>query len=134
MARRIACRRGVVLIVVIVCLMVAAAMGVGFVRQIAAERQAVRAMQTRLQAAWLAEAGVERAAAQLADDSAYAGETWNIPAAELSASDAAVVRIRVENVVGRPERRAVAVEADYPENSALRARQTKRVMVERNAK
>ena len=63
---------------VLVCLAVAAAISVVVVRQIATERQAVQMNHRSLQALWLAEAGVERAAARLAADPKYAGETWTI--------------------------------------------------------
>ena len=80
-------RRGAVLIVVLVCLAVAAAISVVVVRQIAMERHGVQMNQRGLQASWLAEAGVERAAARLAADPKYAGETWIISAKELAADD-----------------------------------------------
>ena len=84
------------------------------VRQALAERRAIEMSRSGLQALWLAEAGLERAAARLAADPKYAGETWTISAAELAAGDGAVVRIEVKAIADRPERRSVRVEADYP--------------------
>ena len=122
-----------ILVVVLVCLAMAAAMSVVVVRQMAAERHAVQMNHRSLQALWLAEAGVERAAARLAADPKYAGETWIIPAKELAADDAAVVRIQVETIAGRPERRSVRVEADYADAADFRCRQAKQIIVDRDA-
>jgi hypothetical protein len=154
-------QRGAILIVVLVCLAVAAAMSVVVVRQIAAERHVVQMNHRSLQALWLAEAGVERAAARLAADPKYAGETWTIPAEELAAGkrgqspfvhstrravpangdcplfpaadDGAVVRIQVETIAGQSERRSVRVEADYPDAPERRCRQVKQIVVDRGA-
>jgi hypothetical protein len=127
------CRRGVVLVVVLVCLMVAAALFVLVVKQAASEHQVIDADYRGLQAAWLAEAGVERAAARLVAQADYAGETWTIPAAELAADEGAVVRIEVKTIAGRPEQRSVRVEADYPDTPNHRRRQVKQIVVDREA-
>ena len=126
-------RRGAILVVVLVCLAVAAALSVVVVRQLAMEHHAVQMSQRSLQAWWLAEAGIERAAAQLATDPKYAGETWIIPAKELAAGDDGVVRIQVQTIAGRPERHSVRVEADYPAAPAYRCRQIKQIVVDRDA-
>ena len=126
-------RRGAVLVVVLVCLAMATAMSLVVVRQIAAERRAAQMNQRSLQALWLAEAGVERAAARLAADPKYAGETWLIPAKELAAGDGAVVRIEVETIAGRPQRRSVRVEADYADAADCHSRQVKQIVVDRDA-
>ena len=126
------CHCGAILIVVLVCLAVAATMFVLVVKQAAMERQAIRTSQWTLQALWLAEAGVERAAARLAANPSYSGETWSIPAQELAAEYGAAVRIHVETVADQPERRLVRVEADYPDASELRCRQVKQIVVDRD--
>jgi Tfp pilus assembly protein PilX len=126
-------RCGAILVVVLVCLIVAAALSVVVVRQAAMERHAVQINQRNLQALWLAEAGIERAAARLAADPKYAGETWNISAKELAADDNAMVRIQVETIAGRPEWRSVRVEADSADTPEYRCRQVKQIVVDRNA-
>ena len=118
-------RRGAILVVALVCLVMAAALRSLWEAAVRMERHAVQMNQRSLQALWLAEAGVERAAAQLAADSKYAGETWIIPAKELAAGDDGVVRIQVETIAGRPERRSVRVEADYSDAPGYRCRQVK---------
>jgi hypothetical protein len=75
-----------------------------------------------LQAQELAQAGLERAAARLAGDAAYAGEVWQISAAELGRSETAAVTIEVEPVADRPARRHATVLVDYPQAQERRIR------------
>ena len=87
--------------------------------------------ERRLQAEWLAESGVARAAARVAaerDD--YRGETWEITAAALGASDPGRVAIVVAPVKGDDRHRRVDVRADYPVESSRRARVSRSVLVE----
>jgi hypothetical protein len=126
-------QRGAILVVVLVCLAVATALSVVVVRQTTAEHQVAQTSHRRLQALWLAEAGVQRAAARVTADPGYAGETWTISAKELAGDDNGVVRIQVETVAGQPQRRSVRVEADYPDTPAYRCRQVKRIVVDRDA-
>ena len=83
-----------------------------------------------MQAQWLAEAGVERAVARLAANADYAGETWNIPAEELAGGEAAVVRIHAETIADQPDRRAIHVEADYPDDPQHRCRKIKQIVAD----
>ncbi len=92
------------------------------VRHAALQRQALRSQWQQAQAAWLAESAIERAAARLAAQPDYRGETWNVSADELGGPDAGVAVIRVESTAERPGRRTISVEADYPDHPHLRAR------------
>ena len=125
-----AARRGAVLVVVLVCLAVAAAMFVVLVKLAAAGRQSMQAQCWRMQAQWLAESGLERAAARLAADAKYTNETWTIAAEELGGDAAGVVRIRAEAVADQPNRRLVSVEADYPDDPQHRVRCNKQIVVD----
>jgi Tfp pilus assembly protein PilV len=113
-------RRGVALLVLLVSLAVAAAISVSVLRLAALQRRSLEIHQWQAQAEWLAESGLERAAARLAADPAYPGETWTIPAEALGTGGG--VAIRVEPVAGQPGRRRIHIEADY---SSGRARQTR---------
>jgi Tfp pilus assembly protein PilV len=115
---------------VLVCAMVALAILVSLVKLAVAERRLVDQEAWRVQAAWLAEAGLERAAWRLAADADYAGETWSLSPEQLAATDSAVVRIRVEAVPQHPNRRLVRVQADYPDHPQHRARESKQAAVE----
>ena len=82
------------------------------------------------QADWLAESGIECAAARLAADPKYRGETWNVSAAELGGRDDGTVAIRVEDLPGRPGSRAIRVEADYATDPAQRTRLGQTAIIE----
>ena len=106
-------RRGVMMIAAIVALTIASALLLTLVRGLSAARRAYELEQSRTQAQWLVESGLQRAAAKLQADSAYAGETWSIPADQLS-GDAATVTIQVESDQSPPGRRQVQVLVEYP--------------------
>ena len=50
------------------------------------------------------------------------GENWQIPAEEIGGTQAAMVRIQVRSVPGKPRQRQVIVVADYPGDGPARAR------------
>jgi hypothetical protein len=123
-------RRGAILLIILVCFTLAAAMFVVLARLAMTARNAAETQHWGVQAQWLAEAGLERAAARLAGQPGYSGETWTIPAGQLAGKVGAVVRIRVESVAGQSARRRVAVEADYPDDPLHRSRCTKEIVLE----
>jgi type II secretory pathway pseudopilin PulG len=118
------------MIVVLVCLIVLAMMGGVLLRRGQAQRGQVEAEERRLQAEWLAEAGLERASARLAESPEYNGEIWELSPQDLSGRWPAQVLIEVSKVAGNPGRRQVRVRADYPLQESLRARQSKQTIVE----
>ena len=127
-------RRGVVLLVSIVCLAIAAVVFLSLVRVSITEKHRVDTEAWQLQAAWLAESGLERAVARLRADPAYQGETWSLSARDLGTQHGAAVRIQVENVPDHPQTRAVRVEADYPDQPQRRGRYSKQVLIEEQPK
>lgn len=115
--------------IALVCVVVASLVLVGLARLVVAERDRVRAELWQVQASWLAESGIQRAAARLAADPAYRGETWNIPAEALGGQDRGVVRIEVETSPQQPGQRLIRVQADYPDDPVHRVRRTREVAV-----
>lgn len=105
-------RRGGALAMTLAALLAVSLVAAALVQSmLAAHRQAQRyAAQT--QAVWLAEAGLSRAAAQLARQSDYAGETWPAPVGSRE-DDVGEVTIRIEPKTDEATRRVV-VEAVYP--------------------
>ena len=118
------------MLVTIVCIGVALVIFTAVLRLSFMERRSVEAQTWKAQAAWLVESGLERAAARLAADPDYQGETWQISAEALGAKSGAVVEIEIQNVPEQPQRRAVRVRADYPDDPQHRARQTKQLVIE----
>ena len=123
-------RGGMVMFVAIACLGIAALVFLAILKTAVAERSAIETRHRLEQAGWLAESGLERAAARLAADPTYGGETWSVPAAELDGKAGAAVRIRVEPIDGRADRRLVRVEADYPDAPHHRARRSKQAFID----
>jgi hypothetical protein len=121
------------LVVVLICFALAAAMFVLVARQAIFSHQIAETQVWTIQAQWVAEAALERTAARLAANADYAGETWDIPAAELSGDHDAVAKIHVEKVADHPNRRLVRVEADYPVAPVHRSRWATQVLIDRPA-
>ena len=112
-----------------VCVAIAAVVFISLLRLAMAQEDAIQADARQLQASWLAESAVDRAAARLRADEGYRGETWNPPAQLLSGPDDAAIEIKIETVPGRPELRRIDVLVDYPAGTDFRSRQRKSVMV-----
>ncbi len=77
----------------------------------------------------MAESALDRAAARLAADPGFRGETWNIPAERLGGRDAGVVRIEVLAVPDHADRRLVRARADYPTTGTRRARESREIAI-----
>lgn len=116
-------RSGVALIVLLLGMAVAAAIFLSVLKLVAVERQSVELQQRRAQAEWLAESAIERAAAKLAADEKYNGETWAIPAKELGGRDGGIVAIRIDEIAGKADQRTVHIEADFPDHPFERVRE-----------
>jgi type II secretory pathway component PulK len=122
-------RRGAALVVVLVGLAVATVMFLAAMKQILVQKKTIALNSRQIQAGWLAESGAQRAAARLAADANYRGETWSISAEELEGRDGGTVTIRVAAAPGKPDRRAVHVEADYPSDPQERVRETRDIVL-----
>lgn len=122
-------RHGIALVAVLICLTVVLSLMAAWLRTIVLERSAAREQQARVQAVWLAESALDRAAARLTANPAYTGETWQVPADELGGHDDGEVVIRVAAVAGQPARRTIHVQADYPVVASRRHRSTKSIEI-----
>jgi Tfp pilus assembly protein PilX len=120
-------RRGMLAIAVLVCLLVLTMIAGALIRTGVAQRDEVRGLERRLQAEWLAEAGLRRALARLEADPGYSGETWDVGARELGAADAATVAIAVERPPGDANARTIRVRADFPRDPPRRARCSRQI-------
>jgi type II secretory pathway component PulK len=125
-----------VLVFVLVCLAVAMTMVAGWVTVAATQARQSRALEDRLQAAWLAESAVGRAAARLRAQPDYQGETWEIAGEEFGGQSKAglaaggVAVISVQTDAENPRRRRVAVRAEYPATGTRVNRISKQIVVD----
>ena len=121
-------RRGAFTVVVLICLLVAGMLLAALLKLALLQSRQAGYEQARLQAAWLAVSGLDRAAARLALEPGYTGETWEIEPARLGGPAAATVNIRVEKAETETHRRTVVVEAVYPAEGPHRARLTRQAI------
>ena len=114
--------------------MVIALMAGSLIRLGLARRARIRTEERTWQAEWLAESGLERAAARLAADRDYRGETWEPSAEELGGpwSGRVLIEIEPERETDNPDGPPtfhVRARADYPFNALPRARRTRAITV-----
>ena len=128
-AERAGARRGALIVVVMVCLLVAGMLIASLLKLTLWQDRQMNYEQARLQAAWLADAGLDRAAGRLAREPTYAGETWQISAAELGGPDAAVVVIRLQNAEAAARQRTIVVEAVFPSEGPHQSRLTRQMPI-----
>lgn len=121
-------RPGAVLIMALVGLVLMTVIGGVLLRWALMEHKLLASREEQSQAVWLAETGIERAAAQLAQNADYAGEKCLIAAADLPADKAAVVQLRVSKIDGQPRRRSVDVDVEYPSDSKTPTRIRKTII------
>jgi hypothetical protein len=116
----------------LVCLLVMTLICGSLLRTIQTQRALVRSEERRLQADWLAESGLERACARLANDAEYQGETWSVTADQLGGKDNAAVTIQVAARPGKDGeiQRLVSVQADYPSDPSRRVRARRQAIVD----
>jgi hypothetical protein len=119
------------MLIILACFALAATLFVLLGRMAFAERRASELQLWTVQAQWLAEAALERAAARLRADAEYGGETWNISAVELGGEKAALVEIRVESVDDdeSSDKLVILVTADYPNDPVHRCRWKKQLEI-----
>lgn len=122
-------RRGMLGIAVMACLIVLVIIAGALIRAGVARRDALRVQERRLQADWLAEAGLARGLARLEADPSYHGETWTIEPRDLGTQDGATVVIAVEKSP-TSNSRTLSVRADYPRDPPQRARRSRRVTID----
>jgi len=111
--------RGAGLIIALTTLLVVMLMTGTIVQSLVVEIRQTRRNAAELQAHWLADAALARAAVQLRASSDYSGETWQ-PAITTDDSDVGVVEIRVERPAGEQAHVKLLVEARYPDHPTRR--------------
>ncbi len=120
-------RGGFLMLTTLVCVALVVAMAGLMARMFVVHSQYGRAQFRRMQCQWLVDSGIERAAARLAADAEFTGETWRIEPEELDGQNAALVHIDVASDPTKPEDWLITVQADYPAEQPTRVRQTRTV-------
>lgn len=107
-------RRAMLLVAVITCLTICMLLMGTLVRRMVTARRGSDRYVYALQSMLLADAGVQRAMAQLARDPSYTGESWEISATVLGQSQPASVQIRVQSLDNGAGARQIEVESQFP--------------------
>ena len=88
-------RRGSVVIIAMIALLLASAISLALVKSSLAERSIVIQSQHRLQTQWLSEAGIERAVEQYRRDPKYNSEIWDVPKTLLGEGESCLIAIKI---------------------------------------
>jgi Tfp pilus assembly protein PilX len=123
-------RSGSGLVVALVTLLVITSIMGSIMHARLAELRQTRQTAIQVQAQWLADAAVERAAARLSADTKYAGESWKIdlPGSNSGTELRGTVEIRIER--GDSEKSTqIVVQANYPDDSQRRVSAQRAVSV-----
>ncbi|HEY2827919.1 MAG TPA: hypothetical protein VGJ04_09990 [Pirellulales bacterium] len=122
-------RRGAVLVAALVEFIVAAAILFAVLQAVVGHQRQLLAGRQQIQAQWLAQAGIDRAVAQLQKSPDYRGETWRVSADELDGIAPAEVQIRLETVPERTDDLHLSVQAKYPADSVHCVQQTRETTI-----
>jgi hypothetical protein len=116
-------RRGAVLVMALVCLLIVMAMLGSLLLAVVHSGRQLHVERDRRQCELLLQAGLDRAAVRLARDREYSGETWDIPASELPNQGAGQVTIEL-STDENPSARRLLVAAEYPTGSERSVRRS----------
>ena len=110
-------RRGAGLVIALVTLLVITSTMAAIIHSLFADLRQTRQAASELQAQWLADSALSRAAAQLQSNPTYAGETWRASVASNDSSESTgVAEIRIEQREEQNKDLRVIVEARYPDH------------------
>ena len=124
-------RRGAILVFAILALLVVSMLGASLIKTVSVSMRQLQHEVLHTQAVWLADSGAARAIARLRASADYTGETWSVPAEQLTAGRTASVHIFISPETDHPERTIIAATAEYPFGSPTAIRITKRITVAR---
>lgn len=115
-------RGGAVLVVALICLLLVTVLAASLTRTVLLQREQVIRDEWRLQAEWLADAGIDRAVARRNADPEYAGEEWRPEWNDSGPlGDVRITLAGEESVDGELTVR-ISVTADVPPDTTDRAR------------
>lgn len=121
-------RKGAFLLIAMVCLMLTSGLLGTLLKMASANRNQAQFEAASLQAQWLAESALDRAAAKLSADANYPGETWDIKPEELGGPHAGQVVITAKPGDGSALRN-VEVVARFPLESPRSVKRTRRLTI-----
>jgi len=123
-------KRGSGLVIALVTLLVVTSIMGSIMHALLTELRQTRQTAIEVQAQWLADAAVERAAARWAANPSYVGETWKVglPASSSMPESHGVVEVKIERGDSEKSSRII-VHANYPDDSRRRVTAERTVSV-----
>jgi type II secretory pathway component PulK len=123
-------RRGVALILVLVFLGLAALFATVWLVAANSVTHNLRLWEDRSQARWLAESGLDRAAAALAKDQNHAGNQWTIPANEFDGRYSATIKTAVHKSEDDSQKRAINAVVELQFGNETIVRTSKKITID----
>ncbi|QDT40057.1 hypothetical protein Pan241w_01100 [Gimesia alba] len=127
--RQTAARRGAVLVIVMVCLLLISLLMASLLKSALLQRRQMIKEQFRVQAEWILESALERAAQQRLDDPDYQGEVWQISPVDLGTRYAASAEITLKPEVKDDRLISIQARVHYPENAPFSVTRTKKIIL-----
>lgn len=122
-------RRGATSVIAVATLSLVALVGASLLRLSTLRDRQIREEERRIQADWLAEAGLERTWAQLVADQSYAGEKWDVGSDDLGGFPGRVHIEVVPESDGPSSLRTVHVTAEFPAGDPTASRSSRSFQV-----
>jgi hypothetical protein len=122
-------RSGAVLVAAVIALLTAAVILFGVLKAAVNHYRQLRTNRYAVQAEALANAGIDRAIAQLRRSEKYQGEVWKLAPEDLDNTAPGEVTIQIDPATKYPDSLHVKVQADYPSDTEQRARKSRETII-----
>lgn len=122
-------RQGAVLVIVMICLLLISLVMASLLKSTLMQRRQMRKEQLQVQADWLVESALERAAQQRLTNPDYQGEVWQIDPEELGTRYAASAEIVLKPAGEADRRLSIQARVKYPENQTDTITRTKKIIL-----
>jgi type II secretory pathway component PulK len=122
-------RSGAIMVFALIAFLLASMLIAAMLRTASMSHRQMKREEFRIQASFLADAGCARAIGRLRGNPEFRGETWSVPAQELSGDRTAIVELTVTSPAEAPGGKSVSAVVEYPSGNADRVRITRSVTV-----
>ncbi|WP_417379983.1 hypothetical protein [Gimesia sp.] len=122
-------RQGAVLVIVMVCLLLISLVMASLLKSTMMQRRQMLKEQLQVQADWLVESALERAAQQRLTNPEYEGEVWQIDPEELGTRYAASAEIVLKPEGEADRRLSIQARVKYPDSQTEMITRTKKIIL-----
>jgi type II secretory pathway pseudopilin PulG len=122
-------RRGAVLVIVMICLLIVSLLMASLLKSALLQRRQTMKEQFRVQAEWILESALERAALQRLKNPEYQGEVWKISSADLGTRYLGSAEITLKATGVGDSLISIQARVKYPEKTILSVTRTKKIIL-----